>query len=95
METLGYPGIVLLMVLENVFPPIPSELVMPLAGFTSSQGGLSLVGVVFAGMVGSVLGALLLYYLGRVFGEDRLASWADRHGRWLATSGKDIHNADA
>lgn len=95
METLGYPGIVLLMFLENVFPPIPSELVMPLAGFTSSEGGLSLWGVVAAGTAGSVLGALPLYYLGRAFGEERLAAWADRHGKWLALSGQDVRNADA
>ena len=83
------------MFLENVFPPIPSELVMPLAGFTSSEGGLSLWGVVAAGTAGSVLGAVPLYYLGRVFGEERLAAWADRHGKWLALSGRDVRNADA
>ena len=95
MSSLGYPGIAFLMFLENVFPPIPSELIMPLAGFTSLQGELSFLGVVIAGMVGSVAGALPLYYLGRVFGEERLASWADRHGRWLTVSGHDIRKADA
>lgn len=93
MEALGYPGIVLLMFVENVFPPLPSELIMPLAGFTASRGELSFVGVVLAGMAGSVLGALPLYSLGRGMGEERLKSWADRHGKWLAVSGDDIGKA--
>ena len=90
MDSLGYPGIVLLMFLENVFPPIPSELIMPLAGFTSSEGRLSFPGVVAAGTLGSVLGALPPYYVGKWVGQERLESLADRHGRWLGISGKDI-----
>ena len=54
----GYLGIVGLMLAENVFPPIPSELIMPLAGFVAAQGQLNAVGVVLAGVAGSVLGAL-------------------------------------
>lgn len=64
MNSMGYLGIVFLMFLENVFPPIPSELIMPLAGFTSTQGKLSFIGVIVSGMIGSVLGALPLYYAG-------------------------------
>jgi len=94
MESLGYVGIVLLMFLENVFPPIPSEVIMPLAGFTAASGELHLLGVIVAGMIGSVLGALPLYALGRAVGEDRLAAWADRHGRWLTVSGADVRRAD-
>ena len=78
------------MFLENVFPPIPSELIMPLAGFTSSEGRLSFPGVVAAGTLGSVLGALPPYYLGRWVGQERLESLADRYGRWFGISGKDI-----
>jgi membrane protein DedA with SNARE-associated domain len=89
----GYSGIVLLMFLENVFPPIPSELIMPLAGYTVSQGTLTLVGVTLAGMLGSVLGALTLYYAGRKLGQERLCRAADRHGRWLAMSRGDILRA--
>lgn len=90
MNSMGYFAIVLLMFLENVFPPIPSELIMPLAGFTATQGKLSLVVVIIAGTLGSVLGALPLYYLGKVVGQERLVAWADKHGKWLALSGKDI-----
>ena len=58
VDALGYPGIVLVMFLENVFPPLPSELIMPLAGFSASRGTLRLPGVILAGTLGSVLGAL-------------------------------------
>ena len=95
MDALGYPGVAVLMVIENVFPPIPSELIMPLAGFTAAQGRLTLWGVVAAGTVGSVVGALPLYYLGARLGEDRLVAWAERHGTWLAVSGGDIRRAGA
>ncbi len=94
MTTLGYPGVALLMFLENVFPPIPSELIMPLAGFSAASGDLSFIGVVIAGAVGSLLGQLPLYYLGRWAHEDRLVAWADRYGKWLTLSGKDIKKAD-
>jgi len=93
LNTLGYSGIVFLMFIENVFPPIPSELVMPLSGYVAARGDLSLVGVVVAGMVGSVLGALPLYYLGYFLGEERLANWADTYGRWLMLSGEDVRRS--
>lgn len=95
LNTLGYGGIVFLMFLENVFPPIPSELVMPLGGYTAARGDLSLLGVVIAGMLGSVLGALPLYYLGYFVGQKRLVSWADTYGRWLALDGEDVRRADS
>ena len=93
MNSMGYVGIVFLMFLENVFPPIPSELIMPLAGFTTTQGKLSLPGVILAGMIGSVLGALPLYFAGKLAGEERLKAWADRYGKWLTVSGEDIEKA--
>ncbi len=94
MTSLGYPGVALLMFAENVFPPIPSELIMPLAGFTAGRGDLSFVGVVLAGALGSLLGQLPLYYLGRWVGEDQLVAWADRYGKWFTVSGKDVRRAD-
>lgn len=86
-------GIAFLMFVENVFPPIPSELIMPLAGFMASQKKLSFLGVVLAGTIGSVLGALPLYWLGRKVGEERLKELADRHGRWLTISCRDVERA--
>ncbi len=95
MQTMGYPGIGLLMFLENIFPPIPSELIMPAAGFAATSGGLTLWGAILAGIIGSVLGQLPLYYLGRVVGRRRLKRWADKHGRWLMVSAASIDRADA
>ncbi len=93
IERLGAAGLVLLMFLENVFPPIPSELIMPLAGYLAATGKLSFAGVVAAGTLGSVLGALPLYYAGRKMGERRLKAWVDRHCRWAAVSSAEIDKA--
>jgi membrane protein DedA with SNARE-associated domain len=93
MSSTSYGGILLLMLLENVFPPIPSELIMPLAGFMVAQGKLTFLGIIAAGTAGSVLGALLLYYLGSKLGEQRVKDFADRYGRWLAVSREDIERA--
>ena len=95
MQTMGYPGIGLLMFLENIFPPIPSELIMPAAGFAATSGGVTLWGAILAGIIGSVLGQLPLYYLGRLVGRRRLKRWADQHGRWLMVSAANIDQADA
>jgi membrane protein DedA with SNARE-associated domain len=89
----SYWGIIFLMVVENVFPPIPSEVIMPLAGFMATQGQLSLLGVILAGTLGSALGAVPLYYLGRLIGDERLKGLADRHGRWLTVSRHDLDHA--
>ncbi len=93
VSSTGYFGVVLLMFIENVFPPIPSEVIMPLAGYIVAQGKLAMAGVVLAGMAGSVLGALPLYYLGHKLGERRLKDFADKHGRWLTLSRKDIERS--
>ena len=93
MSGLGHAGLAALMFAENVFPPIPSELVMPLAGYLSAEGQLWLPAAIFAGTIGSVLGALLWYYIGAWIGEERLHRFADRHGAWLTLSPKDVDNA--
>jgi membrane protein DedA with SNARE-associated domain len=93
VESMGVWGVLVLMFLENVLPPIPSELIMPLAGFQATQGRMTFWGVVLAGTAGSVLGAIPLYYLGRVVGEDRLCRWVGRHGHWLALSTDDLNKA--
>lgn len=93
MNSLGYWGIGLLMFLENLFPPIPSELIMPLAGFTVAKGRMEFVPVVVAGTVGTMLGALPWYYIGMTLGEKRITRLADRYGKWLGISSKDIREA--
>lgn len=90
ISSMSYLGIALLMLVENIFPPIPSEIIMPLAGFTVQKGDLNLLFVILAGVVGSVLGALPWYYLGKFIGENRLKNWVNRHGKWLSLSGNDI-----
>lgn len=94
ISSTGYFGIVVLMFVENVLPPVPSEVIMPLAGYMVTQGQLSLLGVFAAGTVGTVLGALPPYYLGQRIGERRLKEFADRHGRWLTLSRGDIEAAE-
>ncbi|MGV3732033.1 MAG: DedA family protein [Microcella sp.] len=78
METLGVWGAALLVAIESLFPPIPSELILPLAGFTASRGSFDLVTVILATTAGSLAGALLLYWLGAGVGAERLSRWADR-----------------
>lgn len=95
IEHHGYAGIALLMLAENVFPPIPSELIMPFAGYAASRGSLSAWGVALAGAGGSVLGALAWYGVGRTLGERRLAEWLRRHGRWLTVSPEDLVRTQA
>ncbi|WP_207461508.1 DedA family protein [Azospirillum sp. SYSU D00513] len=93
VEQSGYPGIALLMFLENVFPPIPSELIMPLAGFTAAQGQLNVVLVIVAGTIGAMAGALMWYYAGRMLGADRVRSLAERHGRWMTITPAEVDQA--
>jgi membrane protein DedA with SNARE-associated domain len=78
IESLGEVGVGLLVALENLVPPIPSEIVLSLAGYLASQDRVHLIAVLVAATAGSVGGALLLYWLGRALGEDRLRRWLDR-----------------
>jgi membrane protein DedA with SNARE-associated domain len=93
IRTLGYTGVAVLTFLENVFPPIPSELVIPLAGFVSATGDMGLWGVIAAGSIGSLAGAVLWYQVGRRLGERRVRAWVDRFGRWLTLSASDVDRA--
>src|SRR5699024_625922 len=93
IQTIGYPGIALLMVIENIFPPIPSEVIMPFAGFVSEQGDLSLLGVVIWGTLGSVLGTAPYYFIGYKIGKEKMQQWVTRHGHWLLLTTKDIERA--
>ena len=86
----GYGAIFAAMFLENLFPPIPSELIMPLGGFYVRGGQLAMVPVVLAGLLGTVLGALPWYGIGRLVNEQRLERWLERHGRWIGISPQEL-----
>jgi membrane protein DedA with SNARE-associated domain len=92
---LGYFGVVTLTFLENLFPPIPSELVIPLAGFVAAEGDLRIGLVILTGSFGSFAGATVWYAVGRRVGEERLRAWVDRHGRWLTVSAQDVDRAQS
>ncbi len=87
---LGYLALGLAMLLENLIPPIPSELIQPFAGVLVQQGRLELVPVILVGTAGTVLGCWFWYGLGRWFGEERLSRWIGRHGRRIGLDQKDL-----
>ena len=82
-QWVGYTAILIAMFLENLFPPIPSELIMPLGGFYVYQGQLSLFPVVLAGLIGTVLGAFPWYGIGRLVNERKIEDWLNNNGRWI------------
>ncbi len=87
---LGYPGIALVMLAENLFPPIPSELVMPFAGFLVARGEMNFVGIVVAGTIGSTVGAVALYYLGLWADEPVVRRFARRYGHLFQMTEQDL-----
>jgi membrane protein DedA with SNARE-associated domain len=92
--SMGHLGFAILTFLESIFPPIPSEIVMPLGGYlTTQRDDLNFLGIVLAGIAGSVLGQLPLFYLGRFFDEERLKRWADQYGHWIFISASEIDTA--
>lgn len=96
MNSLGHWGIALLMFAENLFPPIPSELIMPLAGYTASQPNsqIQLFPAILAGVIGTMVGALPWYYVGKLVGEENLKRLANKYGKWISISSKDIEKAN-
>lgn len=95
MNSLGYIGIGLLMFLENLFPPIPSELIMPLAGYTATfpNTQIQVIPAIAAGVIGTILGAIPWYYAGLLLGQQRLQLLATRYGKWIGISGEDIEKS--
>ncbi|MFD4744916.1 DedA family protein [Streptomyces rubiginosohelvolus] len=98
VDSLGGPGAGLAIALENLFPPLPSEVILPLTGFAAGQGVLTLASALFWTTLGSVVGAVVLYWLGMLVGRDRMhAIWAklplvkasdlDRTEQWFAKHG--------
>lgn len=93
IDSFGYVGVALMMFIENIFPPIPSEVVMPFAGFLVTRGTFTFVGIVIAGTIGSVVGALPIYYLGVRLTKERVRRLIRRHGRWFLVDESDFERA--
>jgi membrane protein DedA with SNARE-associated domain len=92
---LGYPGIFIASFAENVFPPIPSELIMPFGGFLAGRGDFSALGVIAAGTAGTVLGAVLIYYIGVWVDGPVIRGFLRRYGGLIGTSERDLDRAMA
>ena len=93
MEQLGYLGIALLMFLDNIFPPIPSEIIMPSAGYTASRGQLLFSGVIVAGSIGSLAAAAVLYWIGYLFKPEAIYRFTGRYGKYLFIKVSDVETA--
>jgi len=94
VQTGGYVGVAFLTLVENIFPPIPSELILPVAGFLVSTGELNFIWVVVAATVGSVVGALLFYGLGYWLGDKKLRAFVRSYGKWMALDENDLDEAE-
>lgn len=94
MEQFGYLGIFLMMTVENLFPPIPSEIILPFGGFLTTYSALTVFGVLTASTLGSIIGAMLLYCVGMVLGVERIEKIIERYGSWLQLKKSDIRRAN-
>ncbi len=95
MDQFGYLGIMLLVALENVFPPIPSEVILAFGGFMTTYTSLHVVGVIISATIGSVVGAIILYLIGKLLNKERLISIVSgKVGKILRLKPKDIEKAD-
>lgn len=94
IERLGAVGVALLVVLENVFPPIPSEIVLPFAGFVAQRGDGSVIVMIVAATIGAVVGALILYGVAAIIGPERLSAFIARFGRWFGVKPSDLQRAE-
>jgi membrane protein DedA with SNARE-associated domain len=103
----GYFGVAILVVIENVFPPIPSEIVLPFAGFVAQQGAgavnaatgaaksdTTVIGMMIAATIGSVVGALILYFVAAAIGPERLRGFVERFGKWFGVKSSDLVRAE-
>jgi membrane protein DedA with SNARE-associated domain len=95
IEAIGYVGVALLVALESIFPPIPSEIVLPFAGFYAGKGEASVVGMILAATVGSVVGAWVLYGVAAWIGPERLRRFVVAKGRWFGVKERDLDRAEA
>ena len=95
MNMYGYIGILLLIALENIFPPIPSEVILTFGGFMTTTSNMSIIGVIVFSTIGSVVGAIVLYGIGLLIDVNRLEKIVDKWGHILRLTSKDIDKANA
>lgn len=94
VDQTGYIGVFFLMLAETVFPPIPSEVIMPIAGVSAARGTMTLWGVIVSGTAGAMLGNFFWYLLARVIGMERFQPFIKKHGRWLTMDWGDVQKAE-
>lgn len=95
MNNFGYFGVFFLIAIENIFPPIPSEVILLFGGFMTTHSKLSIIGIIIASTIGSVVGALILYYIGKILNKDKLKKIVrGKIGKILRLKEKDIDKAD-
>lgn len=95
MNQFGYIGIMFLIMIENVFPPIPSEIILCFGGFMTTTTKMTVLGVIIASTIGSLLGAIILYLVGRILNKERLIKIVNgKIGKILRLKAKDIEMAD-
>lgn len=94
IEQSGYLGVGFLMFLETVFPPIPSEVIMPVAGMAAAEGRMHFAGVVVSGTAGAMLGNIVWYLAARALGVGRLEPLIRRHGQWVTMTWEEVQRAE-
>ena len=94
IDQTGYLGVGFLMFLETVFPPIPSEVIMPVAGLAAARGKMVIAGVIASGTVGAMLGNYFWYLVARVIGIERFKPLIEKYGRWLTFDWAEIAKAE-
>jgi membrane protein DedA with SNARE-associated domain len=90
IDQFGYAGVFVLLFIENIFPPLPSEVVAPFCGFAAARGELSFPGVVVAAVLGSMVGQMPWYFAGRILGRRRVVALSGRFGRWLTVTPHEV-----
>jgi membrane protein DedA with SNARE-associated domain len=95
IEQFGYWGVFLLIALENIFPPIPSEVILTFGGYMTAQTKLTVLGVIATSTLGSVFGAVILYLLGTILNVNKLEGIIERYGRFLRLTKEDLYRADS
>jgi membrane protein DedA with SNARE-associated domain len=94
IEQYGYFGVFFLIAIENIFPPIPSEVILTFGGYMTSKTHLTVTGVIISSTIGSVFGAVLLYLLGNLLDSNKFEKIINRHGRWLRLKKEDLYRAN-